>query len=169
MLLFFMLGTTEPTSHGSFKDSFIRQLNTVPDYSMLQHPVAADSYKEAKHMFWDLGKALLVLEDHRCCTNLGVGIYDLVVSLTNGMGWETDNQAACLLFSSEGVVRDFLRGLTKDREEKQRLEKVAKLLADMLVVCDRMGNMLNQGLANILDFAFCPGPGHHAAAGDPHW
>ena len=154
MLLFFMLGTTEPRSHGSFKDTFIRRLYTMPDYSMLQLPVATDSYSEAKIVFGDLGKALRVLQDHRGSTDLGVGIFDLVVSLTDGMGWETDNQAACLLFSSEGVVGDFLRGLMKDREEKHILERVAKLLAAMLVVCGRLGNRLNQGLANIMDYAF---------------
>ena len=36
----------------------------------------------------------------------------------------------------------------------KRLERIGKLLAAMPVVCNRLGNMLNQGLANILDFAF---------------
>ena len=34
------------------------------------------------------------------------------------------------------------------------LEKIAEILVSMLVVCEKLGNRINQGLHNILDFAF---------------
>ena len=157
-LLFFMLGNTEPVTwlaERSFQDSVMSRLYTRPDFSLLQEDqVIANTYSEAKHLFGDLGKALRVLHDHQDSSSSKVSVCKVTMALADGMDWDIDNLAACLLFSSEGVVGEFLRGLARERKVEQRLERIGKLLAAMLMVCDRLGNRLNQGLANILDFAF---------------
>ena len=99
-------------------------------------------------------KALRVLHDHQDSSSSKVNVGEVTIALADGMNWDTDNLAACLLFSSEGVVGEFLKGLARERKMAQRLERIGKLLAAMLVVCNRLGNRFNQGLANILDFAF---------------
>ena len=62
--------------------------------------------------------------------------------------------AACLLFFSENVVTQYLTGLLPSGKKQLGLEKIAEILVSMLVVCDKLGNRINQGLHNILDFAF---------------
>ena len=62
-----------------------------------------------------------------------------------------DNQAACLLFSFEAVVKLFLADITR---RQGGIIKLAHVLVAMMAVCDRLSNVLNQGLSKILEWSF---------------
>jgi hypothetical protein len=158
-LMFFMLGCTESSavsdfSNCSFQQSVLGRLLVTPDPVVLQDEVLTDSYSEAKQVFGDLGQAFRVLDSNKHNMNLDMSLYGLMSSLFHSEDWDRDNTAACLLFSSESVVSQFLTGLLADGEKQRGLERMAEILVAMLVVCERLGNRLNQGLTNILDFVF---------------
>ena len=50
------------------------------------------------------------------------------------------------------MVTLFLTGLARDGRDA--MANVAELVVALLVVCENLGNSLNQGLANIVDFTF---------------
>ena len=157
LLLFFLLGCTEPSAPGvTFQQSFLDRLQITPDYSVLQdqNQLFTQSYSEAKHIFGDIGKALQILESHKPNLDPGTPLPLLMTTLLEGDGWVPDHRAAHLLFTSETTVTCYLQELARDGYEKQPLARVAEILVSMLVVCARLGNRLNQGLVNILDFAF---------------
>ena len=72
-------------------------------------------------------------------------------TMFDDMNWVVDNQAACLLFSCEGVVKLFLADLTK---RVDGILKLSSMLVAMIAVCGRLNNDLNQGLSNILNWSF---------------
>ena len=65
--------------------------------------------------------------------------------------WAPDNCAALLLFTCEDLVK---RQLALLRNTKDGLVKIAELLVAMLVVCNRLGNSLRQGLTSIINYSF---------------
>ena len=67
------------------------------------------------------------------------------------MHWVVDNQAACLLFSCEAVVKLFLSTLLR---RKGGIVKVSHIMVAMTTVCGRLSNDLNQGLFKILEWSF---------------
>ena len=50
------------------------------------------------------------------------------------------------------MVTLFVTGLARDGRDA--MANVAELVVALLVVCENLGNSLNQGLANIVDFTF---------------
>ena len=52
----------------------------------------------------------------------GKKIGKIACSLFKGSGWALDNTAACLLFSSEAVVKQFLEGLAKLEDQTPMLQ-----------------------------------------------
>ena len=150
ILLVFMLGSTRWIDQSDFKQSTLSRLEVTPDQRMLQDQAFTQSYAQAKLSFGDLGKALRILEVHREEVELGVSLYSLMTAVFQD--WNPDNSAACLLFSSKEVVARFLTGLM--REGSSALEEVAKVVVAMLTVCEALGNSLNEGLVEIIDFTF---------------
>ena len=150
ILLIFMLGSTRWLDQSDFKQSTLSRLRVTPDQRMLQDQPFTQSYAQAKLSFGDLGKALRILETHREDVELGVSLYSLMTAVFQD--WDIDNSAACLLFSSKEVVARFLTGLM--REGSSALEEVAKVVVAMLTVCEALGNNLNEGLVEIIDFTF---------------
>ena len=67
------------------------------------------------------------------------------------LNWDIDNQAACLLFSCETVVKLFLSDLPRS---KDGIKKMSHLLAAMVIVCGRFKNELKGGLFNIIEWCF---------------
>ena len=150
ILLVFMLGSTRWLDQSDFKQSTLSRMRVTPDQRMLQEQPFTQSYAQAKLTFGDLGKALRILETHREEVELGVSLYSLMAAVFQD--WDIDNSAACLLFSSKEVVARFLTGLM--REGSAALEEVAKVVVAMLTVCEALGNSLNEGLVEIIDFTF---------------
>jgi hypothetical protein len=115
-----------------------------------------DSYAEAKQLYGDLGTMLRAMEARHTELPTRGGKADYIYSLATNLfaasppAWGVDSLAACLLFSSEAAVTQYLAGLAR----RHTWPKVAELLVAMIVTCERLGNKLNQGLANIVDFTF---------------
>ena len=107
------------------------------------------SYSEAKEMFSDLGKALRLLI--RCPSINRSFLTSIMSALFNELHWEMDNQAACLLFSCEAVVKLFFTNLAC---KKDGIVKLSQMLVAMLVVCGRLSNSIGQGIDKILDWSF---------------
>jgi len=151
--LFYMLGSKRDFHQSSFQQSVLDRLFKLPDMFLLEEEVFTNNYTETKQTFGDLGRALRVLNSNVTSSVLGISLYNLMESLFQS--WEEDNKAACLLFSSENVVIYYLAGLLlSGKEVEPCLEKIADILVSMLVVCEKLGNRIYQGLHNILDFAF---------------
>ena len=55
----------------------------------------------------------------------------MVKTMFKGSGWAVDNTAACLLFSSEAVVKQFLEGLAtlEDQTPMQQVAEVCRFLS----------------------------------------
>ena len=62
--------------------------------------------------------------------------------------------AACLLFSSEKLVKLHLRHLALRAGQSGDFKEMAVLMVSLTVTCDRLGNTLEQGVSRILRFAF---------------
>ena len=150
ILLVFMLGSTRWLDQSDFKQSTLSRLRVTPDQRMLQDQPFTQSYAQAKLSFGDLGKALRILETHREEVELCVSLYSLMTAVFQD--WDIDNAAACLLFSSKEVVAKYLTGLV--REGSTALQEVVKVVVAMLTVCEALGNSLNEGLVEIIDFTF---------------
>jgi len=154
ILLSFMFACTGTNTTTEFQHKVVTLLFNLPNISLFGEQRFTDNYTQAKEVFGDLGKALRVLDSHATMTDLETSAYHLIDCMFEYPHWTTDNKAACLLFSSEAVVTQYIKGLLFSNEEEMGLEKTAEILVSMLVVCDRLGNTINQGLVNILDFAF---------------
>ena len=102
--------------HGEFEERMLAKMKSTPDHQVVQWQPLAQSYAQARLHFGDLGKAFRVLETFK--EDAGQrGLYRLMVAMFHGKGWAVDNTSACLLFSSEAVVKKFLEGLAKVEEE----------------------------------------------------
>jgi len=157
ILLFFMLGSTLPMAqlgpgHGDFQGRMLAKLLSTPDHQVVQWQPLAQSYAQARLHFGDLGKALRVLESYKEVAG-DRGLFRLMVTMFKGSGWAVDNTAACLLFSSEAVVKQFLEGLAL-LENQTPMQQVAEVLVALILVCEALGNSLNAGLLNIIDYTF---------------
>ena len=108
-----------------------------------------NTFAEAKEMFSDIGKGLRLLL--RSSTVPNSFLSSMMVTMFEDMHWLVDNQAACLLFSCEAVVKLFLADMTR---RQGGIVKLAHMLVAMLAVCDRLSNDLNQGLSKILVWSF---------------
>ena len=58
--------------------------------------------------------------------------------------------AACLLFSSEKLVKIYLGHLARLGEDSGDLRRLAGVLVALIVTCRRLNNSLEQGMAKIL-------------------
>jgi hypothetical protein len=164
MFLHFMLGHSETAAVGHQQVLLHRLyempgLFLVPVFPVLPE-VFPDSYAEAKHLYGDLGTMLRALEARNTELSTGGGKADYIHRIAAHLfedhpAWGVDSPAACLLFSSEAVVTQYLSGLARDPAWPV---VAAELLVAMIVTCERLGNKLNQGLANIVDFAFAELP-----------
>jgi len=130
----------------NFKNEALGRLTGKPNYTILEVAFAG-GYHEAKCIFADLGKALSTLL--RCKTINKRFLGDIIDSMFNCYFWNIDNQAACLLFSCEKLVKLYLSRVVN----KEGVEKFAQLLVSLVIVCGRLSNHLNQGLDKILDWA----------------
>ena len=132
ILLFFMLGSTLPMAqlgpgNGDFKERMLAKLESTPDHQVVQWQPLAQSYAQARLHFGDLGKALRVLESYKEVAGTGGrGLFKLMVTMFKGNGWAVDNTAACLLFSSEAVVKQFLEGFVA-LEGRTPMQQVAEV------------------------------------------
>jgi len=156
-LLFFMLGSSLPMAqlgpgHGEFEERMLAKMKSTPDHQVVQWQPLAQSYAQARLHFGDLGKAFRVLETFKEVAGQG-GLYRLMATMFLGGGWAIDNTAACLLFSSEAVVKKFLEGLAKV-EKQTPVQRVAEAMVSLILVCEALGNGLNRGLLRIVDFTF---------------
>ena len=91
------------------------------------------TYAEAKEMFSDLGKGLRLLLRSPTVTRRTLA--SVMAALFDDMHWVVDNQAACLLFSCEAVVKLFLASIT---EKKGGIMTVSHMLVAMITVCGRL-------------------------------
>jgi len=159
ILLFFMLGSTLPMAqlgpgHGKFQERMLAKLESTPDHQVVQWQPLAQSYAQARLHFGDLGKALRVLESYKeVAGHGGRGLFKLMVTMFKGSGWAVDNTAACLLFSSEAVVKHFLEGLA-NLEDQTPMQQVAEVLVALILACEALSNSLNVGILSIIDFTF---------------
>ena len=97
------------------------------------------SYSEAKEMFSDLGQGLrLLLKSSSISNNF---LSSIMSAMFDDMNWVVDNQAACLLFSCEGVVKLFLADLTR---KEDGIVNLSHMVVAMIEVCGRLNNDLNQ-------------------------
>merc|ERR1712013_150165 len=165
-LLFFMLGSSLPMAQlgpgqGGFEERMLAKMKSAPDHQVVQWQPLAQSYAQARLHFGDLGKAFRVLETFNEDGGQR-GLYRLMVAMFHGKGWAVDNTSACLLFSSEAVVKKFLEGLAKVEEETP-VQQVAEAMVSLVLVCEALGNGLKGGLLNIVDFTFnkLPHATHH--------
>ena len=95
---------------------------------------------------------MTMVETHQMVPRRGPGAPFLVDPLEHHGHHTMAVMAACLLFSSKEVVARFLTGLM--REGSTALEEVVKVVVAMLAVCEALGNNLNEGLLQIIDFTF---------------
>ena len=80
-------------------------------------------------MFSDIGQGLrLLLKSSSISKNF---LSSIMSSMFDDMSWVVDNQAACLLFSCEGVVKLFLADLTR---KEDGILKLSQMLVAMLAV-----------------------------------
>lgn len=144
-----LFGPTDMYSNddlSNFKHEALGRLSGKPNYTLLDRAFPG-GYHEAKGIFADLGKALSTLLRCKSINKRFLG--DIIDSMFNCFFWNIDNQAACLLFSCEKLVKLYLSRVVN----KEGVEKFAQLLVSLIVVCGRLSNHLNQGLDKILDWA----------------
>ena len=131
-----------------FQQNTINRLEGEPSIFMMQEHVPIN-YEEAKKMFSDLGKGLRLLMRSPSISNMSV--VSSLMAMFEDFHWETDNQAACLLFSCETVVKMYLSHLPR---RKGGVIKMSNMLAAMVTVCGRLKNDLQGGLWNIIEWCF---------------
>lgn len=128
-----------------FQSEALTRLTGIPDYTALVNPFDG-GYHEAKNIFADLGKALSTLlksfSKRQLCSMIDCMFHDF--------HWHIDNQAACLLFSCEKLVKIYLSYIVN---QGQGMSRFAKVLVALVSICGRMSNNLNQGLDKILEWA----------------
>ena len=128
-----------------FKNEALTRLCGKPDYMVLDTSFVG-GYHEAKNIFADLGKAVSTLL--KSTTISRKFLTNMINSMFNSFFWHIDNQAACLLFSCEKLVKLYLSYIVN-----KDCQKFAHLLVALVVVCGRLSNHLNQGLDKILEWA----------------
>ena len=131
-----------------FQLSLHTRLQGRPDWSIMKQQVPT-SYSEAKEMFSDLGQGLRLLLKSSSISDKFLS--SIMSNMFDDMNWVVDNQAACLLFSCEGVVKLFLADFTR---KEDGILKLSQMLVAMIAVCGRLNNDLNQGLSKILNWNF---------------
>ena len=133
------------TDLSQFKNDALARLCGKPDYMVLDTSFVG-GYHEAKNIFADLGKAVSTLLKSTSITRKF--LTSMINSMFNSFFWHIDNQAACLLFSCEKLVKLYLSHVIS-----RDCQKFAHLLVALIVVCGRLSNHLNQGLDKILEWA----------------
>jgi len=113
----------------------------------LMQEVEPSSYDEAKELFSDLGNGLKLLVKNSSFDNLL--FTQALKSMFAQMEWLVDNQAACLLFSCEAVIKLYIESLN---HESNGVLQISQMVAAMLSVCGRFQNDLNSGLASVLEW-----------------
>ena len=130
-----------------FQGEAVTRLTGVPDYTALVNSFEG-GYHEAKNMFADLGKALSTLLKSPGQSKRQLS--SMIDCMFHEYKWHIDNQAACLLFSCEKLVKIYLAYIVN---QGHGMKRFATLLVALLSVCGRMSNNLNQGLDKILQWA----------------
>ena len=131
-----------------FQQNIVNRLEGNHNMFMMQEHVPTN-YEEAKRMFSVLGKGLRLLLRSSSISNNTV--VSSMMTMFDDYYWDIDNQAACLLFSCETVVKLFLSDLHRS---KDGVKKMSNLLAAMVIVCGRLRNDLKGGLFNIIEWCF---------------
>ena len=131
-----------------FQSEAVARLTGIPDYTALINSFEG-GYHEAKNIFADLGKALSVLLKSPSSTSKRQ-LCSMMDCMFHDFRWHIDNQAACLLFSCEKLVKVYLTYIVN---QGQGMNRFAKILVALLSICGRMSNNLNQGLDKILEWA----------------
>ena len=117
-LLFLMLGPAEDDlalsspagrDYNFFQLSLHNKLQGKPNMMTMQEQVP-NTFAEAKEMFSDIDKGLRLLLRSSTVTNSFLS--SMMVTMFEDMHWLVDNQAACLLFSCEAVVKLFLADMS---------------------------------------------------------
>ena len=127
-------------------DDLHRKLQGSPNMLVMQEEVP-DTFYKARDMFGDLGKGLRLLL--RSPSISSKHLSSLITALFDRM--HLDNQAACLLFSCEAVVKLFLTNLVR---RAGGFFVLSQMLVAMIAVCGRLGNQLSQGLSKIVEWSF---------------
>ena len=130
-----------------FKNEALTRLMGRPDFAALEQAFLG-GYHEAKNIFADLGKALSTLLKSSSISKRYLA--SLIDAMFNSFYWHIDNQAACLLFSCEKLVKIYLSFIVR---RNKGMERYAHLLSALVAVCGRLSNNLDQGLDKILDWA----------------
>ena len=97
------------------------------------------------------------LQSTSTCTDI-IGIINYVFKVTGPntavspltpFSWQTDNRAGLLLFTADSIVLEYIQ----QEFRLEKIDRVARLLVAMLVVCYRLENQLDKsGLRNIIDW-----------------
>ena len=132
--------------YNSFQQNLHKKLLGRHNMFPMQEEVPDTLYK-ARDMFGDLGKGLRLLL--RSPSISSKHLSSLITALFAGMN--LDNQAACLLFSCEAVVKLFLTNLVRCAGG---FFVLSQMLVAMIAVCGRLGNQLSQGLSKIVEWSF---------------
>jgi len=162
-LLFCLFGPSEDDI--MFLPAYVRDLNFfqfnlynkmmgAPDELLMQEDVFG-SYHEAKEIFSELSKSFRFIlgslgSNFIITESFTISVVD---TLFNTLGWSLENQAACLLFTSERLMKLFLKDLVT---KKNGRIKLSQLLVAMVIVCGKLGNDINQNrkVAHIVDWSF---------------
>ena len=148
-LLLCLFGPAEEmgADKSKFKSDALTRLCGKPDYMVLDKAFVG-GYHEAKDIFADLGKALSTLLRSRTISRHYLA--KVLNAMFNNFSMHIDNQAACLLFSCEKLVKLYLAYVAQKEEGVKRF---AQLLVALVTVCGKLSNHLNQGLDKILEWA----------------
>ena len=149
-LMLCLFGPAEEVSSDGmsiFQSEAVTRLTGVPDYTALVNSFEG-GYHEAKNIFADLGKALSTLLKSPGQSKRQLS--SMIDCMFHHYKWHIDNQAACLLFSCEKLVKIYLAYIVN---QGHGMKRFATLLVALLSVCGRMSNNLNQGLDMILQWA----------------
>ena len=130
-----------------FQSEAVTRLTGIPNYTALVDSFEG-GYHEAKNVFADLGKALSTLLKSPGTSKRQLS--SMMDCMFHDYKWHMDNQAACLLFSCEKLVKVYLAYIVN---QGHGMKRFAKLLVALVSVCGRMSNNLNQGLDKILEWA----------------
>jgi len=145
-LIYYLLGPIHDEENNNISYSILNGVYGNVNTALMQE-VEPSSYDEAKDLFSDLGNGLKLLVKNSSFDNLL--FTQALKSMFAEMEWLVDNQAACLLFSCEAVIKLHIESLNY---ESNGILQISQMVAAMLSVCGRFQNDLNSGLASVLEW-----------------
>jgi len=145
-LIYYLLGPIHDEDNNNISSLTLNGVYGNINTALMQE-VEPSSYDEAKELFSDLGNGLKLLVKNSSFDNLL--FTQALKSMFVQMEWLVDNQAACLLFSCEAVIKLHMESLNY---ESNGVLQISQMVASMLSVCGRFQNDLNSGLASVLEW-----------------